>query len=208
MKFEKGVPEGWEFVKFGKLINLTMGQSPPSQFYNTVGEGLPFNQGVGTYGGRFPKKQIYCSVSGRIAIKGDILFSVRAPVGRLNIADCKMTIGRGLAAINHKKKYNSYLYYMLKTYFSDEDIIGNGAIFNSVGKDELNNFQVLNPTEDLVESYNEIVSKLDLEIEKLHGKLKVLTQSRSLLLSRLISGKLSVEDLDIKFPKSMEDSGA
>ncbi len=208
VKFHKRLPEGWEIVKLGRIINLTMGQSPQSQFYNTTGDGLPFNQGVGTYGDRFPKKENYCSVRGRIALKGDILFSVRAPVGRLNIADCKMIIGRGLAAINHKKGYNSYLFYLLKNNFSDEDIHGNGSIFNSVGKDELNKFPVINPTEYLIDKYNKISSMLDLEIENLFNANKMLRQSRESLLSRLVSGKLSVEDLDIRFPKSMEDNGA
>jgi len=208
VKFNKGVPEGWEVEKLGNLAKLTMGQSPKSEYYNNVGDGLPFNQGVGTYGQRFPKKEVYCSVNGRIAMKGDILFSVRAPVGRLNISDCKMIIGRGLAAITHKKACNSYLFYMLKYYFSNEDIIGNGAIFNSVGKNELRNFPVLQPKENLIKHFSNITSKIDLQIGYLIKKINIITKTRNLLLSRLISGKLSVENLDIKFPPSMEEEDA
>ena len=98
-KFVKGVPEGWTEKSLINEIDLLMGQSPKSEFYNTIGKGLPFNQGVGTYGERFPKREVYCSVLGRVAEEGDILFSVRAPVGRINIADTKMIIGRGLASI-------------------------------------------------------------------------------------------------------------
>ena len=133
----KGVPEGWRASCLGNIAKFTMGQSPSSVFYNEVGDGLPFHQGVGTYGDRFPRTITYCSEDGRRAQKGDILFSVRAPVGRLNIADQEMIIGRGLAAVRHKKVHNSYLYYLLKTAFANEDIIGNGSIFNSVVKDEL-----------------------------------------------------------------------
>ena len=142
-KFVKGVPEGWDVATLDDLVNFTMGQSPKSEFYNETGEGLPFNQGVGTYGERFPKRMTYCSSDGRKAKKGDILFSVRAPVGRLNIADCEMIIGRGLAAISHKQNLNSYLFYLLTVAFANEDIIGNGSIFNSVGKDELAKFKTL-----------------------------------------------------------------
>ena len=208
VKFHKGVPEGWEVEKLGNFINLIMGQSPKSEFYNTQGEGLPFNQGVGTYGYRFPKKQTFCSVNGRTAKKGDILFSVRAPVGRLNVADCKMIIGRGLSSINHRNGYDSYLYYMLKCYFSDEDIIGNGTIFNSVGKDELKKLEIIYPVESLIKQYNHIAVDLDSKIENLLNSIDLLVKSRDLLLTRLLSGKLSVENLNIQIPPGMEEADA
>jgi len=208
VKFHKGVPAGWEFIKLGDMINLVMGQSPKSEFYNIAGEGLPFSQGVGNYGKRFPKKEIYCSIDGRIAKKGDILFSVRAPVGRLNIANCKIIVGRGLAAIIHNKGYNSYLFYMLGHYFNSEDVIGNGAIFNSVGKDELSNFKIINPGDYLIKKYDQIVKKIDMEIENILKFVDILIRMRDLLLPRLISGKLPVEDLDIQCPPSMEAEDA
>ncbi len=204
-KFRKGIPDGWEIVKLGDLINMKMGQSPPSEFYNSSGDGLPFNQGVGTYGHRFPRKAMFCSCNGRIANQGDILFSVRAPVGRLNIADCKMIIGRGLAALTHKAGYNSFLFYLLKTIFASEDIIGNGAIFNSVGKDELYAFKILQPNSSLDKQFNDNVRTLDKEIEFLLKAVEKLITSRDRLLSRLMTGKLDVENLDIRFPKSMEE---
>lgn len=165
--------------------------------------GLPFHQGVGTYGERFPRTITYCSEDGRQAHKGDILFSVRAPVGRLNIADREMIIGRGLAALRHKKECNSYLYYLLKTAFANEDIIGNGSIFNSVGKDELAKFPIFEPEPSLVERFDEIASKIDEQITALIHATECLKSSRDALLPRLISGKLSVENLDIQFPPGM-----
>jgi type I restriction enzyme S subunit len=208
VKFEKGVPEGWEVIELGKTIKLTMGQSPSSEFYNESGDGLPFHQGVGTYGERFPKNKIFCSVPGRMAKKGDILFSVRAPVGRLNIADCDLIIGRGLAAMRHKENKNSYLYYLLKYLFAEEDRIGNGAIFASVSKDELQKFKILNPEMSLIDQFENYVSKIDRQIENLYRSNAGLIKSRDLLLSRLISGKLPVDDLDIRFPPSMEGERA
>jgi type I restriction enzyme, S subunit len=202
-KIIKGIPEGWEIKRLDEIINIKMGQSPPSEFYNESGEGLPFNQGVGTYGQRFPKKEIFCSCDGRIANKGDILFSVRAPVGRINIADCEMIIGRGLAALSHKQGYSSYFFYLLKTVFSSEDIIGNGAIFNSVGKDEFNAFKVLCPNHSLDQKFNEFIQPLDQKIELLIKALETFQFSRDRLLTRLMSGKLNVEKLDILFPESM-----
>ncbi len=204
VKKVKGVPENWKLSCLGNIVKFTMGQSPSSEFYNENGDGLPFHQGVGTYGERFPKTVTYCSEDGRRAHTGDILFSVRAPVGRLNIADQEMIIGRGLAAIRHKMERNTYLYYLLKVAFANEDIIGNGAIFNSVGKDELAKFPIFEPESDLIEKFDAIASKMDEQIAVIMKASDRLRSSRDALLPRLISGKLSVEHLDIQFPPSME----
>ena len=204
-KFIKGVPASWKVKRFGDIANFTMGQSPPSQSYNESGDGLPFHQGVGTYGRRFPQKITYCNTKGRTAQQGDILFSVRAPVGRLNIADCKMIIGRGLAAIRHKEGHNSYLFYLLKVVFASEDIIGNGSIFNSVGKDELAKLEVLQPDDGLVAQFQSHAFSIDHQISLLAQCVDNLTNTRDALLPRLLSGKLSVENLDIQFPPSMAE---
>ena len=152
------------------------------------------------YGNRFPRKVTFCNANGRQARKGDILFSVRAPVGRLNIADCEMIVGRGLAAIRHKQGYNSYLFYLLKVAFINEDIIGNGSIFNSVGKNELAKFQVLQPDKELVVHFQSIASTIDQQVEVLSASVEKLRSTRDALLPRLISGKLRVDNLNIEFP--------
>ncbi len=97
-----GVPEGWEKKPLSEIADITMGQSPKSIYYNEDGNGLPFHQGVTNFGIRFPSHQTYCTVQARLAEVGDILFSVRAPVGRINITNDKIVIGRGLSAIRSK----------------------------------------------------------------------------------------------------------
>lgn len=205
-EFEKGFPKNWKQVSLGKIAHIDMGQSPKSEFYNSNGEGLPFHQGVGTFGNRYPNVEVYCSEPGKVAKKGDVLFSVRAPVGRINIAQESVCIGRGLAAIHHKLDHQSYLYYLLKITFSREDIIGNGAIFNAVGKKELAEFKVFSPEEAVVEGFEKQAKIIDEQIYTLLQQNKFLELSMNRLLSRLISGKLSVENLDIQFPPSMQPS--
>lgn len=206
--FIKGRPDSWAEGRLEEIATFTMGQSPSSEFYNSNGDGLPFHQGVGTYGPRYPKHEVFCSQSGRRAKAGDILFSVRAPVGRLNIADVDLTIGRGLAALRHKQGKNSYLFYLLRVSFANEDIIGNGSIFNSVGKDELANFPIYKPDMSLVERFEKIVQPIDAEIYSLYSIIKQLQDCRNSLLPRLISGKLKVDHLDIQFPPSMREDAA
>lgn len=112
-----GVPEGWSIEALSSIADVVMGQSPKSEFYNQNGEGLPFHQGVGSYGNRFVIDSTFTTSFTRIAPKGSILFSVRAPVGRLNLTQNKIVIGRGLAAINDKRGFQSFLFYMLKERF-------------------------------------------------------------------------------------------
>ena len=198
VKIEKGVPHGWTPSTLGAIADFTMGQSPSSEYFNETGTGLPFHQGVGSYGPRYPRHETFCSVSGRKAKPGDILFSVRAPVGRLNIADQELIIGRGLAAIRHKHGFNAYLLYLLKVAFASEDIIGNGSIFNSVGKDKPARLGVFEPSPVLVAKFDALVQPIDKQIEGLYQANASLNATRDALLPRLISGKLPVDELDIK----------
>ena len=145
-----GVPEGWKEQSLYQIADVVMGQSPKSEYYNQVGEGLPFHQGVGSYGNRFVSDETYSTSFTRIAEAGSILFSVRAPVGRLNLTKNKVVIGRGLAAINHRRGAQSYLFYLLKEKFFRDDIIGNGSIFASISKEELLNQTFLIPIDSLV----------------------------------------------------------
>lgn len=187
-----GVPEGWKEQSLYQIADVVMGQSPKSEYYNQVGEGLPFHQGVGSYGNRFVSDETYSTSFTRIAEAGSILFSVRAPVGRLNLTKNKVVIGRGLAAINHRRGAQSYLFYLLKEKFFRDDIIGNGSIFASISKEELLNQTFLIPIDSLVEQFNGIAGGIDKKIDILSGQIRLLTEARNRLLPKLMSGELEV----------------
>ena len=191
-KIVDGVPEGWEKKTLSDISSIIMGQSPKSEFYNTDGNGLPFHQGVGSYGYRFVVDNIYSTSFTRIAEPNSILFSVRAPVGRLNITKNKIVIGRGLAAINHKMGCQSYLYYLLKEKFFKDNIIGNGAIFASISKDELYNQVFVIPSDEMVMRYEAIANKIDLNIQYVDSQIRLLTEARDRLLPKLMSGEIAV----------------
>lgn len=191
-KIVDGVPEGWNEKTLSQVANVIMGQSPKSEFYNSEKKGLPFHQGVGSYGVRFVMDDIYSTSYTRIAEPNSILFSVRAPVGRLNITKNKVVIGRGLAAINQADGCQSYLYYLLKNKFFKDNIIGNGSIFASVSKDELLNQKFLIPERNLMMQFEKIVSQMDKQIENLDSKNKKLIEARDRLLPKLMSGEVEV----------------
>ena len=190
-KIVDGVPEGWNEKTLSQVANVIMGQSPKSEFYNSEKKGLPFHQGVGSYGVRFVMDDIYSTSYTRIAEPNSILFSVRAPVGRLNITKNKVVIGRGLAAINQADGCQSYLYYLLKNKFFKDNIVGNGSIFASVSKDELLNQKFLIPERNLMMQFEKIVSQMDKQIENLDSKNKKLIEARDRLLPKL-SGEVEV----------------
>jgi type I restriction enzyme S subunit len=192
------IPQGWEVKRLGEMCHVIMGQSPKSEFYNETGEGLPFHQGVRDFGKRFPTDRVYCTVQNRIAEAGDILFSVRAPVGRINIAHKKIVIGRGLSAIRSKRGNQAFLFQQLKERFQEEDTMGGGTIFSGIRKDDLLGIPLLSPGESVIDQFEEIVNPIFSQLVNLAMKNINLRQTRDLLLPKLISGELDVSKLDPK----------
>lgn len=186
------MPEGWEVKNLKDVCHLTMGQSPKSEFYNENEDGLPFFQGVKDFGKRFPTVRIWCSKPTRFAKVGDVLFSVRAPVGRINIADQDMAIGRGLCAILHKNKMQSFLLQQLKSIFTSEDMIGNGAIFASVTKKDMEDIKLITPKDKHVIKFCENADSIFEQLNNLSKKNVLLESQRDLLLPKLISGTITV----------------
>ncbi len=191
------IPEGWEVVKLGDVCFVTMGQSPSSEFYNSNGDGLPFHQGVTNFGSRYPVDRMYCTAEGRVAQAGDILFSVRAPVGRLNIADKKIIIGRGVSAIRSKSGNQTFVFQQLKEQFQEEDSIGNGAIFKAVTKEDVHGIKLIYPSQGILSAFEAYISPVFSKLENLIKKNAILRHTRDLLLPKLISGELDVEGLAV-----------
>lgn len=179
-----------------------MGQSPKSVYYNTEGKGLPFHQGVTDFGERFPTTRVFCTITSRIAEPGDILFSVRAPVGRINLADCKIVVGRGLCAIRNSHGFQCFTFHQLKETFSEEDMIGGGTIFKAVTKGDMGRIKFLHPPEELLRLFEKICAPIDKQIAVLEQKNRILHQSRDLLLPKLFSGELDVSELDTSIPEA------
>ena len=193
-----GVPEGWAIKTLEQIAFIEMGQSPESKYYNSDGEGLPFHQGVSDFTHRFVENSVHTSSYTRLANAGDILCSVRAPVGRLNITLDNIAIGRGLSAFRSKENLQSLLFYQLGRIFRVEDSIGGGSIFNSVTKKELASQQILSPTSAIARQFNSIVENWDMQIKTLFQQNQKLAQARDGLLPRLMSGKMDVSSLSLK----------
>jgi type I restriction enzyme S subunit len=186
------IPFGWDIKPLSAVVNLTMGQSPSSEFYNETGHGLPFHQGVTDFGYRFPSNRVYCTTEGRIADAGDILLSVRAPVGRINVTDSRIMLGRGLAGLRHKANRQSSLLYQLRHIFATEDAIGDGTIYKAVTKTFLSSMSLVVPADAIQEAFESVISPVDALIEACERESVALEATRDYLLPKLLSGKVHV----------------
>jgi len=141
--FSKADEKGWKWVRLGdkNIAKIIMGQSPPSTTYNQDRIGLPFYQGKTDFGDLYPSPRIWCSIPNKIAESGDILISVRAPVGPVNMCREKSCIGRGLAAIRPTNQIdNFFLFYYFK--YIEGTWTGRGSTFGAIKKRELENLQI------------------------------------------------------------------
>jgi len=185
--------EDWTESKLEEVAKITMGQSPPSISYNFNGDGLPFFQGSKEFGWRKPTIEKWCNDPKRLAEKGDILISVRAPVGDMNIASAKSCIGRGLASVRGKAVPTSVLYYALKNGIQKiQNLASGGSVFDSLNKKALSEVIITIPPISIRESlYNQIDSIFVL-INKLDDENQILQQTRDTLLPKLMSGEVEV----------------
>jgi type I restriction enzyme S subunit len=140
-----------EKVPLEELATIVMGQSPTSDSYNTEGMGVPFYQGSGEFTDKYVGDGMFCTAPTRMAKAGDVLMSVRAPVGTVNITLKDCCIGRGLAAIRSKvsAEYNEYFLYAFRAMADVLDSMGHGSTVLAINKNELH--ELLMPNASLPE---------------------------------------------------------
>lgn len=127
------LPNGWMQVKLEDVCEIILGQSPPSSTYRKSSDGLPFFQGKADFGDVSPTPTTWCVKPHKIAEVGDILISVRAPVGPTNIANTRCCIGRGLAALRCQDSIDrDFLLAGLKLYESEISRMGSGSTFKAI----------------------------------------------------------------------------
>lgn len=189
-----GLSSDWETKKLNSVAKINMGQSPPSSTYNKEGDGLPFFQGKKEFGNIYPKVEQWCDTPKKIAKKGDLLISVRAPVGDVNIANQKCCIGRGLAALRFEGDLK-YLFYFIQANKQELEKHGTGSTFKAISGKVLKNFPIPYPPlptqHRIVEKIEELFSELDHGVENLKKAQKQLKTYRQAVLKDAFEGKLT-----------------
>jgi type I restriction enzyme, S subunit len=178
------------------VSTLVMGQSPPSNTYNTQMIGLPFFQGKADFGYIHPSPRVWCSEPTRTGRAGDILMSVRAPVGDVNLATEACALGRGVAAIRAAPQSNSiFLYYALQFYKPQLVAASSGAIFESINKAALHDLEIHLPSEPEQEKIAAILWKLQRAIAIQDKLLKATADLKQSAMQRLFTHGLRGEPL-------------
>lgn len=201
------IPIGWSVKKLSDIANITMGQSPSGHSYNETGIGTVFYQGSTDFGRIFPKTRQFTTEPARMAKKGDILLSVRAPVGDMNIANTNCCIGRGLAALNSKEGFDGFLFYVMK-YFKQvfDQRNSEGTTFGSITKDDLYSLKLAYPPKELLEKYDSIVSKYNEMIFVRSMENQNLEELRDWLLPMLMNGQIFIQDAEEYIVKTFEQN--
>ena len=180
------------------VANITMGQSPKGDTYNEAGVGTVFFQGRGEFGFRFPTRRLFTTDPKRTAQSNDVLVSVRAPVGNLNVAYESCCIGRGLGAIRSKDNHQSFVLYTLFSLRKKLDMFnGEGTVFGSINRDALNSMPIIIPTKEAMDRFEEIVAPMDATIRNNYEEIYHLEAIRDGLLPQIMSGELKVSNIDL-----------
>lgn len=196
--FIENTSPNWAEGSLRDIADITMGQSPSGSSYNEDGIGTIFFQGRAEFSFRFPTIRLYTTEPKRMAYANDILMSVRAPVGDLNIAHTDCCIGRGLAAIHSKTNHQSFVLYTMFSLRKQLDVFnGEGTVFGSINRNSLNDMPILIPSNETIEEFEKIVAPMDAAIRNNYDEICRLQAVRDSLLPRLMSGELDVSSLDI-----------
>ena len=188
------IPKEWQVVRLSRIASIIMGQSPPSSTYNEEGTGLPFLQGKAAFGRMYPKPVMYTSKPIKIAEEGDLLISVRAPVGDVNIAPFKLCIGRGLASMRFNKDRASTLFYFYYFQLAKPrlEAMGKGSTFKAITKKDLENLLVPLPPLDEQDRIASSLKAVDDWISVEEKRKEKLVRFKRGLMELLLTGRVRV----------------
>jgi type I restriction enzyme S subunit len=182
-----------------QIADVVMGSSPVGASLNEDGRGTVFYQGVRDFGFRSPKRRIWTEKITRLGEAGDTLLSVRAPVGRLNVASEPICIGRGLAAIRTAVGAPATLFNLLKAFPEVwEPFEAEGTIFGSINRGQLEGLQVPSVKPELAAGLESRLAGLEASITSALAENNLLAELRDTLLPELMSGRLCVKDAEKK----------
>ena len=193
------LPDGWIWTALEEISEVILGQSPPSSTYNTDGKGLPFYQGKLEFGKLYPIPRKWCSDPKKIAEKGDVFISIRAPVGPTNLCREKSAVGRGLAAIRGLSGIQPFfILYLMRRFENEIASRGTGTTFNAITGKQLKTFQIPLPSlaeqEQIVSELERCLSIADEVEATIASELAHAERLRQSILKQAFSGKLVPQD--------------
>ena len=185
------IPEEWEVKRLIEISYIIMGQSPDSSSYNEEGNGVPFFQGKTEFGSINPVVRKWCTSPTKIAKPLDILISVRAPVGDVNINNIEACIGRGLGAIRQTNRSNyKYIYYVIQMFSNELRKSSQGSTFEAINSSDLKGLKLPTPELEEQQKIATILSEVDEKIEGYKNKKQKLEELKKGLMQQLLTGAI------------------
>ncbi|WP_313567119.1 MULTISPECIES: restriction endonuclease subunit S [Weeksellaceae] len=185
------IPTEWEVKKLGEEFNVTMGQSPNSQFYNTEGIGLPLIQGNADIVDGKSIIRFYTSQITKTCEKDELIFTVRAPVGEMGIASYVSCLGRGVCSIKHSNSDSlNYIKFYLESYKDNWSKLSQGSTFEAISGNELKQFSFPLPPLPEQQKIAEVLSTWDKAIQDTDAIIKKLEDRNKALAFSLLRGKM------------------
>lgn len=198
------IPEKWSIEKLKHNVKIEMGQSPSSDCYNNDNIGFPFLQGNADFTDRFPVERIYTTEANKFSKVGDLLLSVRAPVGAINISDKEYAIGRGLCSITGGRVSVQFLWYAMEILRREFDANSTGSTFESINTEDVGNATIIVPSES---EQSCIVDYLDKKCAEIDAIIAAKEKTNELLKERRQSIIYEAVTKGIDPTEPMKDSG-
>lgn len=197
IKWIGNIPKGWKKSKFKYCTDIIMGQSPSGDDIKLEGQTL-FMQGNKEFGEIFPHPTTYCETCNKYSRVGDILMSVRAPVGAINESDKIYGIGRGLCSIKVNKNIDKHFFkYFLEKSIDDMSYYSNGSVFDAITTEVLNNFYIFEPSTNeqirIVEYLNNKCGEINKLIESKEKIVEELEKYKKSVIYEYVTGKKEVK---------------
>jgi len=188
-----GFTDKWEEKTLGSVAEVIMGQSPDSNSYNNLQNGLPLIQGNADIKNRVSCPKLFTSNPTKITKKGDLLMTVRAPVGSIGKSSLQACIGRGVCAIRPNNVNSDFLYYSLIDYEDKWKSLEQGSTFSSVNSNDIKSLKIMTPNNNKEQQkIASVLSACEEEIETLKTELQSLQNQKKGLMQQLLTGKIKV----------------
>ena len=198
------IPKEWENKRLKYNDEVIMGQSPSSEDYSLNPEDQPFLQGNAEFQDIHPVPKIWCNTAKKVCEEDDILLSVRAPIGAINIADQKYGIGRGLCSVRNKNTDRHFLYYLLVTSNEYLNSLGTGSTYTAITVDDVRNISIplppLETQKQIADFLDNETTRIDMLITKKQRQIELLQEKRQAIITQAVTKGLNP---DVK----MKDSG-
>src|SRR5690625_1880877 len=205
------IPSHWEIVSLKYKDDIIMGQSPSSSSYCAKNQGVPFLQGNADFKEIHPRETVWSNEVNKIAQVNDVLISVRAPIGAVNLADKQYGIGRGLAAIRSLSSYYKYIFYKMISSHSILNSYGTGSTYKAISTEVLANFK--SPIPPLPEQtaiadfLDQKTAEIDLAVEKGEERIRLLKEYRAAVIHEAVTRGVPADIAGIDQGIEMKESG-